>query len=96
MTEKLLTEMSYEEMEALIDNYIDRSSQQSEEMPASAFLSLLAETMARRTAQTVEIEGRIINGHLVLLQPNTVTSGLYVQNNQIVIGEQRISVKILA
>jgi hypothetical protein len=96
MTEKLLTEMSYEEMEALIDHYIDRSSQQSEEMPASAFLSLLAETMARRTKQTVEIEGRIVNGRLELLQPNTVTSGLYVQNNQIVIGEQRISVKILA
>lgn len=96
MTEKLLTEMSYEEMEALIDQYIDRSSQQSEEMPANAFLVLLAETIARRRAQTVEIEGRLINGRLVLLQPNTVNSGLYVQNNQIVIGEQRISVKLLA
>jgi|LakMenEpi03Aug12_release.lakeMendotaPanAssembly.Ray.scaffolds.fasta_scaffold386706_2 hypothetical protein len=96
MTEKLLTEMSYEEMEALIDQYIDRSSQQSEEMPANAFLALLAETIARRRAQTVEIEGRLINGRLVLLQPNTVNSGLYVQNNQIVIGEQRISVKLLA
>jgi hypothetical protein len=96
MAEKLLTEMSYEEMEALIDQYIDRSSQQSEEMPANAFLVLLAETIARRRAQTVEIEGRLINGRLVLLQPNTVNSGLYVQNNQIVIGEQRISVKLLA
>ena len=96
MTEKLLTEMSYEEMEALFESYIDRSSQQSEEMPASAFLSLLAETMARRAKQTVEIEGRIINGRLELLQPNAGVSGLYVQNNQIVIGEQRISVKLLA
>lgn len=96
MTAKLLTEMRYEEMETLINHYIDRSSQQGEEMPASAFLSLLAETMARRTAQTVEIEGRIINGRLELLQPDTVTSGLYVQNNQIAIGEQRISVKLLA
>jgi hypothetical protein len=96
MTEKLLTEMSYKEMEALVDHYIDRSSRQREKIPASAFLSLLAETMARRTKQTVEIEGRIINGRLELLQPDTVTSGLYVQNNQIVIGEQRISVKILA
>ena len=96
MTAKLLTEMRYEEMETLINHYIDRFSQQGEEMPASAFLSLLAETMARRTAQTVEIEGRIINGRLELLQPDTVTSGLYVQNNQIAIGEQRISVKILA
>jgi hypothetical protein len=96
MTEKLLTEMNYEEMNTLIDTYIDRSSQQSEEMPASVFLSLLSENLARRAQQTFEIEGRMINGQLVLLQPNVMTSELYVQNNQIVIGEQRIIVKILA
>ena len=65
-------------------------------MPASVFLSLLAETIARRSQRTVEIEGRVVNGHLVLLQPNTMTSELYMQNNEIVIGEQWISVKLLA
>jgi hypothetical protein len=96
MIEKRLTEMNYEEMNALVDTYIDRSSQQSEEMPASAFLSLLSENIARHAQQIYEIEGRIIDGQLVLLQPNGVKAELYVQNNQIVIGEQRIIVKILA
>lgn len=96
MIEKLLTEMGYEEMDVLIDTYIDRSSQQSEEMPASVFLSMLSKNLTQRAQQTFEIEGRIINGQFVFLQPNTMTSELYVQNNQIVIGEQRIIVKILA
>ncbi len=46
--------------------------------------------------QTVEIEGHIINGELVLVQPSGMTSDLYVQNNQIVIGEQRIIVRLLS
>jgi len=96
MTEKLLTEMSYDEMNALIDNYIDHSSQQSSEMPASAFLTLLFENLAKRAKQVFEVEGCVIDGKLVLIQPEIMTADLYVQNNQIVIGDQRIVVRLSA
>lgn len=96
MPEKLLTEMNFDEMSALIDNFIDRSSQQSGEMPASNFFALLFANLARRFKQTFEIEGRIVNGQLVLAQPSGPPADFYVQNNQIVIGDQRIVVRITA
>ncbi len=53
MSEKLLTEMSYDDLDQLLNNYIDRSSHQSEEMPASTFFTLLFEKMARRVKKNV-------------------------------------------
>jgi hypothetical protein len=96
MTEELLTEMNYDTMSALIDNYIERSSQQSGEMPTSSFFTLLFANLAQRIRNPFEIEGRIIDGKLVLLQPNIMIPDLYVENNQIVIGEQRVIVRLKA
>lgn len=94
MSENLLTEMSYDDLGKLLNNYIDRSSQHNEEMPASTFFTLLFEKMARRVKKTFEVEGRIVNGELVLSLPSRTDTDLYVQNNQIVIGEQRIVVTL--
>ena len=96
MTEKLLTEMNYNEMSALINDYIDRSAQHSGEMPASTFFPLLFANLAQRVKKTFEVEGRIVNGQLVFLTSDAPSSELYVQNNQIVIGEQRIVVRLAA
>lgn len=96
MPEKLLTEMNYDEMSSLIDNFIDRSAQQNAEMPANSFFALLFANLAQRIKQTFEVEGRVVNGQLVLVQPSGLPADFYVQNNQIVIGEQRIVVKLRA
>lgn len=94
MAEKLLTEMSYEEVSALIDNFIDRSSQQSGEMLAASFFELLFARVAQRVQNTLEIEGRIVDGQLVFALPPMAEADLYVQGNQIVIGGQRIVVRL--
>lgn len=94
MSDKLLTEMSYDEMGALIDHFIERSSAQSGEMPAASFFELLFDRVAQRTVQTLEIEGRIVDGQLVFALPKGSGATLHVQDNQIVIGEQRIVVKL--
>lgn len=94
MTKKLLTKMSYEEVSALIDNFIDRSSQQSGEMPAASFFELLFARAAQRVQNTLEIEGRIVDGQLVFALPPMAERDLYVQGNQIVIGGQRIVVRL--
>lgn len=62
MLEKLLTEMGYDEVETLINNFIERSSQQSGEMPASTFFELLFERVSQRVKRTVEVEGHIVDG----------------------------------
>ena len=94
MSDKLLTEMSYDEVRALLDRFIERSSNQSGEMSAVSFFELLFERVAQRVEKTLEIEGRIVDGHLVLAPPKGSGANLYVQDNQIVIGEQRIVVKL--
>lgn len=94
MSEKLLTEMSYDEVEKLIDNFIERSSNQSGEVPAASFFELLFARAAQRVQKTLEIEGRIVDGQLVFVMPKRPGINLHVQGNQIVIGEQRIVVKL--
>lgn len=95
MSKKLLTDMSYEEVSSLMNNFIERSSKQSGEMPAASFFELLFERAAQRVAKTFEVEGRIVDGQLVFELPNILGSPpLHVQDNQIVIGEQRIIVKL--
>ena len=96
MPEKLLTEMNYDEMSSLIDRFIDRTARQSGEMPANSFFALLFANLSQRIKQTFEVEGRIVNGQLVLVQPSGLPADFYVQNNQIVIGERRIIVKLRA
>ena len=94
MSEKLLTEMSYDEFGSVIDSFIERSSKQSGEMPAASFFDLLFIHAAQRVQKTFEIEGRIVNGQLVFTLPKISGSNLHVQDNQIVLGEQRIVIRL--
>lgn len=94
MTEKSLTEMSYDEFQALIDGYIERSSQQTGEMPASVFFELLFERLAARARQTIEVTGRIVDKKLVLSSPGSESAPVQVRGNQIFVGDQRIVVRL--
>lgn len=94
MAERLLTEMSYDEVGVLIDRFIERSSQQSGEMPVASFFELLFTRAAQRVQKTLEIEGRIVDGQLIFTLPKMSGANLHVQDNQIVIGEQRIVVTL--
>jgi hypothetical protein len=62
MAEKRLTEMSYAEFQGLMDSYIARSAQQDDAIPASTFLELLFDALARRVQNVVRLEGEAING----------------------------------
>ena len=85
MTEGLLTDVSYDEFQMLINGYIERTSQQTGEMPASIFFELLFEKLAARTQQTIEITGRIVDRRLVLSLPEQEVSPVQVQGNQILV-----------
>ena len=94
MVEKLLNEMSYDEFQVLIDGFIERSSQQTGEMPASVFFELLFERLAARAHRTIEITGRIVDRELVLSLPGPESTPVQVQGNQIFVGDQRIVVRL--
>lgn len=94
MMEKALTEMNYDEFQSLIEGYIDRSAQESGEMPASSFFELLFDQMAERVTETIELEGEIVGNQLILRLPIDRETAVQVQDNEIVVGDQRIVVKL--
>jgi hypothetical protein len=63
-------------------------------MPASAFFELLFEKMAERVTETVEVEGEIVNNRLVLKLPADMETAVQVKDNEILIGDRRIVVRL--
>ena len=86
--------MSYDEFQVLIDGYIERSSRQTGEMPASVFFELLFERLAARARRTIKVTGHIVDRKLVLSLPRPETTPVQVQGNQIFVGDQRIVVRL--
>jgi hypothetical protein len=48
VTQKAISTMEYDKFQRLIDDFIDRSSQEFGDMPASSFFELLFDRMAER------------------------------------------------
>lgn len=94
MTEKALTEMNYDEFQSLIEGYIDRSAQERGEMPASSFFELLFDRMAERVTEIIELEGEVVGNQLILRLPADQQTAVHVQDNEIVVGDRRIIVRL--
>lgn len=94
MSEQSITDMNYEQFESLVDGYIERSSNELGEMPASSFFELLFEKMAERVTETIQLEGEIVDNQLVLHLPFDVETAVQVKDNQILVGDHRIVVKL--
>lgn len=63
-------------------------------MPASSFFALLFEKMAERVTETVELEGEIVNNQLILKLPADMETAVQVKDNEILVGDRRILVKL--
>ena len=94
MSDNTPVDMTYEQFEAMIDGYIERSSRESGEMPPSAFFALLFEKMAARAQETVKVHGRIVDGQLVLSAPPAEQRTVQVRGNEILVDRWRIVVSL--
>ncbi|MCI0577184.1 MAG: hypothetical protein L0332_09765 [Chloroflexi bacterium] len=83
--------MEHEEFLSLIDGYIERSTQESDEMPASVFFELLFKRLTEKVTETIELEIEIVDNQPVLQPP---ISAVQVASNEILIGDRRIVVKL--
>lgn len=57
--QKPISMMACDKFQRLIDDFIDRSSQEFGEMPASSFFELLFNKMAERVSETDDVESEI-------------------------------------
>lgn len=94
MAEQHIKTMDFDQFQAVADGFIKRSSREFGEMPASSFFELLFEKMAERVTETVEVEGEIVNNQLVLKLPVDVETVIQVKDNEILVGDRRIVVKL--
>ena len=95
LIEKDLNEMSEDEFDELIDNYIERSSHGYGEMPMSIFFELLFENLAHPVQETIDLRLRINDGELDLrLPPTNEEATILTRGNQILVGDQRIVVNL--
>ena len=86
--------MDVDKFQSIADEFIDRSSQEFGEMPASSFFELLFARMAERVSETVEVEGEIVDNQLVLKLPVDAETAVQVKDNEILIDDRRIVVKL--
>ena len=94
MTKNQIETIDFDEFQSIADGFIERSSHGFGEMPASSFFELLFEKMTERVTETIELEGEVVDNQLVLRLPVELETAVHVKNNEILIGDRRIIVKL--
>ena len=94
MAENRIKTIDFDEFQSIADGFIERSSHEFGEMPASSFFELLFEKMTERVTETIELEGDVVDNQLVLRLPVDLETAVHVKDNEILIGDRRIIVKL--
>jgi hypothetical protein len=94
MSENQIKTIDFDEFQSVEDGFIERSSHEFGEMPASSFFELLFEKMAERVTETIELEGVVVDDQLILRLPAELETAIRVKDNEILIGGRRIIVKL--
>ena len=69
MTEKELGELSPEDFESLMFDFIEREAATDDMLPDDVFFHLLAEIATRRVVEVIDLEGVIVDDQIVFRQP---------------------------
>lgn len=93
MNEKLITEMSGEEFETLIEAYIERESQNMGEIDVPLFYEALEDIFAAEP-ELVELEGHIVGHELQLHSSKRMAPGVRVHDNEIVVNNVRFVIRL--
>jgi hypothetical protein len=97
MDEKLITNMSTDEFDAVVDAFIARETKDLGELDAPLFYEVLREMIASSasadTATTIEVEGKIIDNQLVLDLPEDLDLAEQMRDITILVGGHRMTVK---
>ena len=66
MKDKTLEQLTDEEFGTVIESFIELEAEGTDKMEASTFLRLWSEIEKKRAKPTIEVEGNIVDGKLVL------------------------------
>lgn len=83
---KTLEDLTTEEFEQLLDDFIER---EDEEMGASTFFAALELIDKERRREIIDVEGEILDGKLVLSLSKEIPAWVEVHGNEILLDENR-------
>lgn len=95
--DKLISEMSTEEFDAVIDQYIERESQDMDEIPAPIFYQALRDIFTvPEVEETVELQGHVVDSQLQLLPKESVFTlpGVVIRGNEIIVNQIRFVINL--
>lgn len=94
MKEKLVGQMDGEEFDSLLERFIETQSGPDEPLPGEVFFDLWADIEEGRAP--IEINGVVVEGRLVLLPPASASVPVTVSENEIVLGDQVIKIRLVS
>lgn len=95
MENRLITEMTNEEFDSIIDTYIEHETQNTGELPAPLFYQTLRDIFSPESVrETVELQGELVGDRLKLYQPVPVSPVVTVHDNEIVVNDIRFVIHI--
>ena len=96
MVTERLTEMSAQEFEQLIDNFIERETKDMGELDSALFYSALEEIYAAKSQPTtVELQAQIIGSELHLYLPTSTPTDIVVHDNIIDVNNLRFVIQLV-
>jgi hypothetical protein len=89
MTDKTIANMSDEEFDALVEQFIERGE---DKVTLPTFLQVMADIAEQRTQREVKLTGRVVNGDVTFDMPTP----LPVAHNTIYVGDTKIVLELRA
>lgn len=86
-------EMTEQQFDQLIDNYIDRAAQDEADVPADFFFELLAHRLSRTADETVTLLVDVEDNDLTL-RPEQEFTDVVVRGNEIIVGNHRFILQL--
>ncbi len=84
MSERRLSTMSDQEFDLLIDQHIERGTQQTDDLEAGIFFDALADFISASVEPNIELNGTWHEGDLILCPSGSIPPEVEVHGNRIV------------
>jgi hypothetical protein len=93
MSMQRFAEMSEQQFDQLIDNYIDRAAQDEADAPAEFFFELLAQRLSQTADETVTLLVDVENNDLTL-RAEQEFADVVICGNEIIVGNHRFVLQL--
>lgn len=94
MSERRLSTMSEEEFDVLIDRYIERGSQETDDLDADIFFEALADFISASVEPNIELNGKWDEGNLILSPEGVIPPQVEVHGNRIITPDFTFTIRL--